>query len=119
MKNLIFTILLQFAVVILIFPLIDESLKVKGDTKNGLMVVLVFIVANFIIRKLIVIFTLGIGAVVYYLTLGIAGLFLNAIILIGIARFFPDILNTPSFTVAFLGGTCLAIANYIGSNKDD
>ncbi|MCB1193163.1 MAG: phage holin family protein [Leptospiraceae bacterium] len=118
MKNLIFRVALQVLVVIFIFPLIDASLKVKGEIQNSIILVLVFIVANFIARKLIVIFTLGIGAVVYYITLGIAGLVLNAVILIGIAKFFPDILNTPSFVSAFLGGICLAVANYLGSNED-
>jgi putative membrane protein len=114
MKKLLLSIILQVLVVMFVFPFIDANFKVTGDFKDALIIVIVFIALNFAARKLIVIFTLGIGALVYYLTLGIAGLILNAIIILIIKGLFPQMLSVPSFTAAFLGGLFLAIANYFG-----
>ncbi len=114
MKKFLLSIVLQVLVVLFVFPLIETGFKVTGDLKDALIIVIVFIALNFAARKLIVIFTLGIGALVYYLTLGVAGLLLNAIIILLIKGLFPQMLSVPSFTAAFLGGLFLAIANYFG-----
>lgn len=114
MKKFLFSVVLQVLVVLFAFPLIDEKFKVNGDFKDAIIIVLVFIALNFAARKLIVIFTLGIGALIYYLTLGVAGLILNAVIILLIKGLFPQMLSVPSFTAAFLGGLFLAAANYIG-----
>jgi putative membrane protein len=114
MKKFLLSIVLQVLVVLFVFPLIETGFKVTGDFKDAVIIVLVFIALNFAARKLIVIFTLGIGALVYYLTLGVAGLLLNAIIILLIKGLFPQMLSVPSFTAAFLGGLFLAIANYFG-----
>ncbi len=114
MKRFLLSIVLQVLVVMFVFPFIDSGFKVTGDSKDAIIIVLVFVALNFAARKLIVIFTLGIGAVIYFLTLGIAGLILNAIIIFAIKGLFPQMLSVPNFTAAFLGGLCLAIANYFG-----
>lgn len=114
MKKFLLSIVLQVLVVMFVFPFIDSGFKVTGDFKDAVIIVLVFIALNFAARKLIVIFTLGIGVILYYLTLGIAGLILNAIIIYAIQGLFPQMLSVPSFMAAFLGGLCLSIANYFG-----
>lgn len=114
MKKFLFSVVLQVLVVLFAFPFIDSGFKVTGDVKDAIIIVLVFIALNFAARKLILIFTLGIGAIVYYLTLGIAGLILNAVIILMVKGLFPQMLSVPSFTAAFLGGLFLAIANYFG-----
>lgn len=114
MKRLLISIVLQVLVVMFVFPMIDNGFRVKGDFKDALIIVVVFIVLNFAARKLILIFTLGIGALVYYLTLGFAGLLLNAVIIFAIKGLFPEMLSVPNFASAFLGGLFLAIANYFG-----
>lgn len=114
MKKFFLSILLQVLVVLFVFPFIDSGFRVSGDWKDAFIIVIVFVALNFAARKLIVIFTLGIGAVIYYLTLGIAGLLLNAVIILLIKGLFPQMLSVPSFTAAFLGGLFLAIANYFG-----
>ena len=114
MKKFILSIILQVLVVLFVFPFIDAGFKVTGDFKDAFIIVIVFIALNFAARKLILIFTLGIGAVIYYLTLGVAGLLLNAVIILVIKGLFPQMLSVPSFSAAFLGGLFLAIANYFG-----
>ncbi|HMV41217.1 MAG TPA: phage holin family protein [Leptospiraceae bacterium] len=114
MKKLLVSIVLQVLVVMFLFPMIDAGFRVKGDFKDALIIVIVFIVLNFAARKLILIFTLGIGALVYYLTLGVAGLLLNAVIIYAVKGLFPELISVPNFTAAFLGGLFLAIANYFG-----
>ena len=78
-------------------------------------VVLSFMALNFLIRKLLLVFTLGIAAIFYYLSLGLAGLFVNAIVLLLISRFFPEKLYVPGFIPAVLGGFLLSVANFISS----
>ena len=121
MTKFIILVVLQALSVIFLFPYINSDFKVKGEGDNGylinsVIVVLVFIALNFIIRKLLVIFTLGIGYVLYYLTLGIAGLIVNAIVLIIIAKIFPDRINVPTFMSAFWGGSLLALVNFIAAD---
>ena len=114
MKKFLFSVVLQVLVVMFVFPLIHSEFRVKGDFKDAIIIVFVFIALNFAARKLILIFTLGIGAVIYYLTLGNAGLVLSAIIIFEIKGWFPAMLSVPNFTTALLGGLFLAIANYFG-----
>jgi putative membrane protein len=49
------------------------------------------------------------------LSLGLAGLFLNAIVLILIGKFFPDKIQIPGFYPALVGGFLLALANFLSS----
>lgn len=114
MKQILFSILLQVLVVMYVFPMIDKDFKVIGDLQNHIVIVLIFIAFNFAARKAIVILTLGVGALIFFLTLGVAGLLLNAGILIGMKNLFPQMLMVPNFASAFIGGFCLAVANYFG-----
>lgn len=114
MISLILPIVLQILVVQFIFPIIHKDFHVIGDFQNSVVIVLIFIALNFAARKLIVILTLGVGALIFFLTLGVAGLVLNAGILMGMKHLFPQMLSVPGFAEAFLGGMCLAIANYLG-----
>jgi putative membrane protein len=107
-------LILQILVVQFIFPIIHKDFHVIGDLQNSIVIVLIFIALNFAARKLIVILTLGVGALVFFLSLGLAGLVLNAGILLGMKHLFPQMLSVPGFAEAFLGGICLAIANYLG-----
>ena len=118
MTKFIISIVLQALCVLFLFPYINTDFKIKGDGENNyiinsVVVVLVFIALNFIMRKLLVIFTLGIGYLVYYLSLGIAGLIVNAIVLIIVGKIFPDRINVPTFMAAFWGGSLLALVNYM------
>ncbi|WCL49364.1 phage holin family protein [Leptospira sp. GIMC2001] len=110
MVSLILSILLQAAVVWYVFPWINSSFHVNGQFESAVVVVLVFILLNWIIRKLFFIFTLGIGLVFYYLSLGLLGLVANAVVLLLIAKFFPKLLSVPDFGTAFLGGLSMALA---------
>ena len=114
MKKFIVSIVLQVLVVLFVFPIIDKDFGVRGDFKDALVIVLIFIAMNFAARRLILILTLGVGAIIYYLTLGLAGLILNAVVLYGVNFLFPQMFHVPGFAAAFLGGLCLSIANYIG-----
>ncbi|MBE7412592.1 MAG: phage holin family protein [Leptospiraceae bacterium] len=118
MKQFFISITLQILTVIFLFPLIDSHFQVRGGIQSAIIVVLIFISLNFAIRKLTLIFTLGLSALLYYLSLGIAGLILNALILILIAKLFPNYLEVPSFFSAFVGGAALTFANYLGKRKD-
>ncbi|MCE9499795.1 MAG: phage holin family protein [Leptospira sp.] len=118
MKYFIYSLVLQVLTVIFLFPFIDSQFRIKGDTVDAIIVVLVFGALNFAIRKLILIFTLGVGAIIYYLTLGIAGLVINALVLILIAKLAPNMIGVPGFFQAFLGGALLAFANCIGKGRE-
>lgn len=113
MVSLIISIVLQAIVMLFVFPLINDKFKVSGGFKEAMILVIVFIFMNFIIRKLIYIFTMGIGVLVYYLSLGLLGLLINALVLLLISKLAPDMLKVPSFTSALVGGTAIAIVNYI------
>ncbi|MDX1958583.1 MAG: phage holin family protein [Leptospiraceae bacterium] len=120
MKRYLIAILLQILAVLFAFPLINSSFKVSSDWKDALIVVILFSILNVVIRWILVIFTLGIGLIVYYLTLGIAGLLINAFVLILIGKLFPNLITVPSFFSALIGGGILTLLNYIiGTNKDD
>ncbi len=119
MKRFLISLTLQVLTVIFLFPLIDSSFKIIGGIGSAVIVVLVFLALNTAIRKLTLILTLGLSAILYYLTLGTAGLILNAGILVLISALFPNLLHVPGFFPAFLGGAALAIANYLGKRKDD
>lgn len=116
MKRFLLSIVLQAMVVLFVFPFIDSGFQVTGGFENALIVVVSFIVLNIVVRKLITIFTLGIGKVVYFLTLGVAGLFINALVLVIIKYILPNMLLVPSFKDAFIGGFALAVANYFTSD---
>jgi len=118
MKYFLYSLILQVLTVIFLFPFIHNDFRIMGDAFDAIIVVLIFGALNFAIRKLIVIFTLGVGAIIYYFTLGIAGLILNAILLILIAKLYPNMLGVPGFFQAFIGGALLAIANYLGKKKE-
>jgi len=118
MKSFLISIVLQVLTVIFLFPMIDKSFYIQGDYSSAVIVVLVFVSLNFAIRKLTLILTLGLSALLYYLTLGTAGLVLNALILILISKMFPNMLHVPGFISAFLGGMALSLANYLGKRKE-
>ena len=99
----------------IVFPLLNSEFKVSKSIGDIVFVVLTFMALNFIIRKLLVIFTLGIAAVFYYLSLGVAGLIVNAIVLLLISRFFPEKLSVPGFFPALMGGFLLSVANFFTS----
>lgn len=113
MINLVLTIALQSAVVFFIFPWINPDFRIKGSLSTALIVVMLFIVLNWILRFLVVIFTLGIGWILYYLSLGLLGLVANAVVLILIGRLFPNEISVPGFGAAFWGGLCLSIASFL------
>jgi putative membrane protein len=117
MIRLVILILLQALAVFYVFPAINEDFRVRGDFGNAVVVVLLFVILNWILRRLFVIFTLGIGFVAYYLTLGILGLVANAVVLIMIDEFFRDLLTVPSYGAAFLGGLLLAFINFLFGNE--
>jgi putative membrane protein len=94
--------------------MIHPAFKVS-DWKNGLIVVVSFGILNFLFRKILNIFTLGIAYVLYILTLGISGLIINAIVLLIISKAEPEMIIVPGFKEAFFGGAALAVANFIGS----
>jgi putative membrane protein len=106
-------LVLQSLVVIYLFPWINPQFKVLGDPLNSIWVVLAFLLINWIIRKLLIIFTLGIGWLVYYLSLGFLRLVVNAFVLILIGKFFPNLLSVPGFWAAFWGGLLLTLASLV------
>jgi putative membrane protein len=121
MKHL-FAIGIQILVVLFAFPFINKDFKVHSDWKDALFIVILFGALNFVIRKLIIIFTLGLGVLVYYLSLGIAGLILNALILVLIGSLLPNMLKVPNFSSAFIGGVLLTLVNFFvgtDNNNDD
>ncbi len=110
MFHFLFAILLQALVVIFIFPWIHSDFKVRGEIFNSIWIVLGFTLLNWIVRWIFVIFTLGLGWILYYLSLGLLGLFANAFVLILMSRLFPGLLSVPSFGAAFWGGLFLSLA---------
>ncbi|TGL59724.1 hypothetical protein EHQ58_08240 [Leptospira ognonensis] len=113
MIHFIVSILLQAIVVLFVFPWIHSDFRVKGDATNAIWIVIGFIVLNWIVRWLFVISTLGLGWLLYYLSLGLLGLLANAIVLILLSRMFPNLLGVPSFSAAFWGGLCLSLASLL------
>jgi putative membrane protein len=113
MIRLILFLLVQALVVLYIFPWINPEFRVNGGLEKALLVVILFILLNWILRRLFVIFTLGIGFFAYYLSLGLLGLVANAFVLILIDEFFNDLLRVPTYTSAFIGGLILALISII------
>lgn len=117
MGRLLLSLGLQCLVVLYGFPLIDPEFGVSGGIWDALIVVLFFGFVNFLLRILLVVTTLGLGYLIYILTLGLAGLVVNALALSFVADFLPFQLYVPSFWDAFLGGALLALANYVAKNE--
>lgn len=115
MKDFIFSIVLQILVVIVVFPWIHADFRVSPSIGDSLFVVLAFLVLNFVIRKIFLIFTLGLAGILYYISLGTAGLILNALVLLLIGKFFPEKIQVPGFFPALMGGFFLSVANFLAS----
>lgn len=107
------------AVVFYLFPAIDPNFIVTNGYGNAVLVVLLFVLLNYILRRLFVALTLGIGYVAYYLSFGFLGLVANALVLYTIGYFFPNLLKVPNILSAFLGGLALAVVVFIlGYSKE-
>lgn len=112
MIRFVIFILVQSLIVLYAFPVIHNEFQVSGGIKNAAGVVLLFIVLNWLLRKIFVIMTMGIGLIAYYLSLGLLGLVANAVTLLVIDKFFHDLLNVPNFGSALAGGLLLAIGSF-------
>ncbi|TGL61492.1 phage holin family protein [Leptospira sarikeiensis] len=117
MYRLLFSILLQSLVVVFVFPLIDSGFRISNSVWDVVVIVLFFGFLNFLLRWFLVIMTLGLGYLVYLLSLGLAGLVVNAIVLSWIGDIFPDKIVVPGFWPAFWGGAILALANYVAKKE--
>lgn len=104
-------------VVEFVFPLIHPDFHVVGGWLNSIIVVVAFVIINTILRFILIIMTLGIGIVFYYLSLGLIGLIINAWVILIIGDWFPETLSVPGFWYAFLGGILLVLANYVGKTE--
>ena len=113
MKAFIISTMIQALVVLIIFPVIDPNFRVSGSIADSIFVVLSFIALNFIIRKIAVIFTLGLGTIFYYLSFGFIGLLLNAIVILLISKFFPEKIYVPGFGSALIAGFLLSFINFL------
>jgi putative membrane protein len=111
-STIVITYVMQVLVVQFLFPKI-KGLKIREDWIDSAIIVLIFSVSNYVLRTILVKFTLGLAAVVYYLTLGILGLLLDAVILLGISHFLPDKLKVDSFWSALSGGILLVVTSFI------
>ena len=111
--ELIIGFLLQVLILLYVFPRLDSRIQVSQNFKDVTTMIISFVLLNAIFRKLIFIFTLGLSGLLNVLTLGVAGLVLNALILLFLSRYFPNYLSLPGFFSAFLGGFLLTIANLI------
>ncbi len=109
-----FLLLLGFQILIVhfVFPRLG-GIKTSTDWMDSLVVVVIFAILNFALRKLLLVVTLGVAGLVYYLTLGIAGLVLNAVILLVISHLYPEKIKMNGFIPAFVGGFILALAGFI------
>ncbi|PJZ26653.1 hypothetical protein CH352_04515 [Leptospira hartskeerlii] len=117
MYRLLFSVLLQSLVVVFVFPLIDSGFRVSNNVWDVIVIVLFFGFLNFLLRWFLVLVTFGVGYLVYLLTLGIAGLVVNAIVLSWVANIFPDKIFVPGFWAAFWGGAILTLANYVAKRE--
>lgn len=113
MLKVLIAVFLQAAIVMFVFPMIHSAFRVKGDIKSSLLVVIIFSILNVIIRWLFILSTLGLSVIVYYLTFGLIGLFINALVLVTISKVFPELIHVPTFFAAFVGGALLALVNVI------
>ncbi|EPG73654.1 hypothetical protein LEP1GSC058_2508 [Leptospira fainei serovar Hurstbridge str. BUT 6] len=117
MARLLLSLALQSLVILYVFPLINPLFRLSGSFWDALIIALFFGFLNFVLRWFLVIFTLGLGYLVYILTLGLAGLIVNAVVLLVIGDIFPGKIFVPSFFSAFLGGAVLALANYVAKRE--
>ncbi|ALO26576.1 MULTISPECIES: phage holin family protein [Leptospira] len=117
MIHFLFSLILMSLVVEFVFPLIHPDFHVVGGWLNSIIVVIAFVIINTILRLILVIMTLGIGIVFYYLSLGLIGLIINAWVILIIGDWFPKTLSVPGFWYAFLGGILLVLANYVGKTE--
>jgi putative membrane protein len=109
-----FLLLLGFQILIVhfVFPRLG-GIKTSSDWMDSLIVVVIFAILNFALRKLLLVVTLGMAGLFYYLTLGIAGLVLNALILLFISNLYPEKIKMNGFVSAFMGGFFLALASFV------
>lgn len=105
-------ILLQVLVMYFVVPKI-KGIRVSKNWIDSLIIVLLFLGLNFLIRTFFLKITFGLAGVLYYLTLGLLGLLLNAGILILISKFLPDKLKVEQFTSALFAGFLLALVNFL------
>lgn len=105
-------VILQTLVMFFIVPKI-KGIRVSKKWVDSLIIVLLFLGLNFLIRTFFVKITLGLAGVLYYLTLGILGLLLNAGILMLISKFLPEKIQVNSFLSAMLAGFLLALVNFL------
>lgn len=117
MFRFILLLVAQSAIVIYVFPLIHPNFQVKPGIEHAVITVLLFMVLNWLLRRLLVIFTLGLGWIAYYLTFGLLGIVINAVVLIMIDEYFRELLTVPDYVSAGFGGLALAIANYVLGRK--
>ncbi|EMJ96389.1 phage holin family protein [Leptospira alstonii] len=117
MTHFFFSLILMSLVVEFVFPLIHPDLHVVGGWVNSIIVVVAFVTINTILRLILVVMTLGIGILFYYLSLGLIGLIINAWVILIIGDWFPGTLSVPGFWSAFLGGILLVLANYVGKTE--
>ncbi|WP_017851865.1 phage holin family protein [Leptospira interrogans serovar Szwajizak] len=117
MIHFLFSLILMSLVVEFVFPLIHPDFHVVGGWLNSLIVVVAFVILNAILRFILIVMTLGIGIVFYYLSLGLIGLIINAWVVLIIGDWFPETLSVPGFWSAFLGGILLVLANYVGKTE--
>ncbi len=110
--KIVITYMFQVLAVQFLFPKI-KGIQTRENWIDSAIIVLIFSVANYVLRLILVKFTLGLATVIYYLTLGIMGLLLDAVILIAISHFLPDKLKVNSFWSAILGGILLVATSFI------
>jgi putative membrane protein len=117
MISLILQILFQSIAVLYLFPKLDSELFVRGGLENAIYVVVLFLVLNWIVRRILVILTFGIGFLLYYATLGFLGLVVNMGILVWIGDH-TSLIQVPSVYAAFWGGALLAfISLFFGGGE--
>ncbi|MFB5649468.1 phage holin family protein [Leptospira wolffii] len=119
MLRFLISVLLQSLVVIFVFPLIDSDFRVSASLWDAFVIVIFFGILNFILRVFLVVATLGIGYLFYIITLGLAGLVVNAWVLLWIGDIFPGKIYVPGFWPAFWGGAILALANYVSKSDSE
>ncbi|TGK34492.1 hypothetical protein EHQ12_05480 [Leptospira gomenensis] len=117
MIHFLFSLILMSLVVEFVFPLIHPDFHVVGGWFHSVTVVIAFVVINAALRLVLIVMTLGIGIVFYYLSLGLIGLIINAWVILIIGDWFPGALSVPGFWSAFLGGILLVLANYVGKTE--
>lgn len=111
MKLWIISIILQVLIVFFIFPVIDKEFRVSSDWKDSLVVVLLIAGLNIVMKAALFILTVGIAWLFNKLTLGLAGIVLNSVILLWVSRMMPEKIKVPNFLSAFIGAVLLSAAN--------